>query len=657
MSRLPLRKMSYRRWSTGAAIVAMAGVVVAGASWMSCTQRGGTGAGWQRGRQAYPTSGNPIVIALGNFRGNPMPTERETELSVFLFGVEPEAPLGLSKPRAVAAAGDHLLICDSGAGAVFDADPNAASLRELRLDDRPIHPVALDVAPNGDRLVVDLAARMVRRFDAGGQQVARYTRTDSPFRPADCLCVGNDVWVTNVAAHQIDVFDGASGSPKRTIGTRGAANGQFGMPLGMARTPKGDVCVVDSLNARVQVLDSSGAWVRNIGRPGNRAGCFGRPKDVAVGSDGVVFVVDAASQRVHAFDETGRVLLTFGEPFSGAGALAMPNGIAVSEQWTEDAGAMPGGFSPAYAIYVAEQLDRPGVRVYAWGRNIDLRIAESQQTGDGNRSRSTQVAKVANPHWAANQCNACHAMDAARRPQPIAPAAVNDLCLNCHDGKKAHGEPHPIGRVAETRLVSTPSDWPTVDGRIACLTCHDIQRHCGNAPQRPAANSAMLRHHEPENPIALCMKCHEADDSWRISPHNQIDRGGLLKSDSCLFCHTSAPFTSTGGAVSQTPALRTEPERLCMSCHTKHWDYFPEGHVEHPMPPTMLRELESAGGAKARRLPLNQNRVMCYTCHNPHEPGVFAAGSDAGAFAASTDDAKVLLRMNRADLCVACHPK
>lgn len=641
-----------------AKVIVLAAAIGASFSWLSCANNGGGMSGWQRGENAYPPGGTaPVVIALGNFRGNPQPTQRETELSVFLFGVEPEPALGLSKPRDLAVEDSQLLICDSGARAVFDADPNSARLTELRLGDGRGHPIAIDVAPNGDRLVADISTRSVVRYSAAGKPLVRYAREDGPFRPADCLCVGSDVWVTNVAAHQIDVFDGASGAFKRTIGARGAGNGQFGLPLGMARTPGGDICVVDSLNGRVQVLGADGTWRRNIGRAGNRAGCFGRPKDVAVGPDGVVFVVDAASQRVHAFDESGRLLITFGEPGSGAGRLAMPDGIAVSNRWNQEKSVLPSGFTPAYAIYVAEQLDRPGVRVYAWGGGIQNRISDAERAVPGARRGRTIVATVADPHWDPNQCNACHTTDAGKRLLPIQSDKVNDVCLKCHDGRKTHAEPHPIGRPANTKLVSTPADWPTVDNRLACLTCHDIQRHCDKSARRPAVNSAMLRFNEPEQPMALCMQCHKADDNWRISPHTQLDQSGHLKTDSCMFCHGSAPMQSAGATPSHPVELRTEPERVCLSCHTKHWDYFPEGHVEHPMPPQMLARIERKEPSLGNRLPLNRDRVMCFTCHNPHEPGIFAAGDPAASFATAKEDADVRLRMNRAQLCTACHPK
>lgn len=618
---------------------------------------GAAGPGWQRGRNTYPPGdSSPVVVALGNFRGNPQPTKRETELSVFLFGVEPEPALGLSKPRDLAVDGDRLLICDSGARAVFGADTANAALTDLRLGDGRLLPVSVDLTPNGDYLVADLVSQSVIRFDQSGKALTRYHRSDGPFRAADAICVGDDVWVTNVAAHQIDVFDAATGSVKKTIGTRGAANGQFGMPLGMARTPAGDICVVDSLNGRVQVLDPAGTWKANIGRPGNRAGCFGRPKDVAVGPDGVVFVVDAASQRVHAFDTSGRILMTFGEPGSGAGSLAMPNGIAVSDHWPQGEASLPSGFTPAYAVYVAEQLDHPGVRVYAWGRGINDKIANAQRQAESGRAGRVAIATVANPHWAPNQCDACHKMNAGQQPAPIPPEKVNGICLNCHDGRKAAAEPHPIGRPANTDHVETPADWPTVDNRIVCLTCHDIVRHCDRSAKKPAVNAMMLRHFEPDKPIAMCTQCHQADDSWRISPHNQLDASGRLKPDSCLFCHKTAPSTTAGAMPARKVELRTEPERVCLSCHTPHWDYFPDGHVEHPMPEKMLDTLKRTDSLAAR-LPLNKNRVMCFTCHNPHTPGIFPAGAPAASFATAPDDAKVRLRMNRAELCIACHPK
>ncbi len=57
------------------------------------------------------------------------------------------------------------------------------------------------------------------------------------------------------------------------------------------------------------------------------------------------------------------------------------------------------------------------------------------------------------------------------------------------------------------------------------------------------------------------------------------------------------------------------------------------------------------------RLPLSDGNVACYSCHNPHQAGLFPPGSVLDARATVPIDAAVALRMNSMELCIACHNK
>jgi hypothetical protein len=288
-------------------------------------------------------------------------------LARFLFGTDPEPALRLIRPAGLASNGPELLVCDTALNATLRWDSAAGELSERSLAERPGRPVAVEVAPNGDLLIADMVASAVRRYDAAGNLLGRYAPDSSELRPADVLCVDQTVWVSNVRAHRIEVFDAGSGQHLRSIGGRGPGPGEFGMPLGMARAPSGEICVVDMLNGRVQVLDAEGNWMRDIGRPGDRVGCFGRPKDVAIGPDGTVFVSDAALQCVHVFAAEGQPLLAFGQPVvNGGGGLAVPAGITTCMRSPIKDATVPAGLTPAYYVLVAEQMREPGIRVYAW---------------------------------------------------------------------------------------------------------------------------------------------------------------------------------------------------------------------------------------------------------------------------------------------------
>ncbi len=686
-------------------------------SWLSCSSDEGKISVGERGAIVYPPSPQmPRVVALGNLRTTAPPSDLEVRLTDFFFGAAPEAPMAILRPSQIAVRGEGLLIVDDALNVVLAYALDRAEIGPLTLSPPPERAVSIAIAGDDAVLVTDLEGGGVLRYDASGRQGQEYTLSESSgaFRPAASLSVGDEVWVSNCAGHRIEIFDAQSGDHKRSIGERGSGPGQFAMPLGLALGPDGDVYVVDGLNNRVQVFGADGGWKRIIGRAGDRVGCFGRPRDVAVGPDGTVFVSDAATQRIHAFDAHGRALLAFGEPGPGAGALAMPGGIRVTTD-ARVAPRTPVEFEAAYYVLVCERYHNAGVRVYACGGSeVSVSPESSPPATPGRTTTSRLSALAANPHWSAQSCSACHAMREGR-PAPIAAAEVDGGCLSCHDGKRASSEAHPIGRPAVTQFVQTPADWPTVGGRIGCLTCHDIRRHCDSDVSRPDENPAMLRSvvaggaesdhgataalpralaqgFEPvgvAGGLDFCLQCHKWEDQWRFNPHEQVDSDGRINHAACSFCHSRSPAFPVDRRWFK-PNLRAGGSDLCMTCHPKHWDYFPEGHVDRAVPEEIKRRMlamqhfgreppvadgpagasdpvsadaaDASGEAhstpeRPRNLPLDGDRIRCYTCHNPHEAGLFEPNSELGMVASAPEDEAVSLRMNYTQLCLTCHRK
>jgi predicted CXXCH cytochrome family protein len=267
-----------------------------------------------------------------------------------------------------------------------------------------------------------------------------------------------------------------------------------------------------------------------------------------------------------------------------------------------------------------------------------------------------------NPHFEPTRCDMCHTPELG--PGKIAADRVDALCLSCHDGVRAPADPHPIGRPAQTTLVSTPEAFPTPDGLLGCLSCHDIVQHCTpTADRRPAWNPVLLREFDPRQRLDYCAQCHVSSIGDRFSPHQQFRNDASLRAAACGFCHTQEPHIPADGRRRFEPHLRTDTSALCLNCHDRHWDLSPRGHVDREMTPETLRKLlaqESRLGARGNPqpalLPLGADEtVTCYTCHNPHHPETFPPGTELASLASDPDDRVAGLRLDWLVLCSACH--
>lgn len=663
------------RWLTALIGVGMVSITVTVGSLAGCGAEGRRGA--SRGPGFYPPQPQePHVVALGTLRGAKPPSEAEVRLAEFVFGAEPPAPLMIANPTGLAAESDCVLICDNALHMILRWNASTRRVDEGCRSPVLRHPFAIDIAPTGERLICDRQG--VWRCDGGGYPERAYylPEDQGPFKPAGVVGIGDAVWVANHAQHRIEVFDRETGEYRRSIGVQGSGPGEFALPRSMTRTPNGNVCIVDMLNNRVQVLDPAGNWVRDVGQAGNAVGAFGRPKDVAIGPDGVMFVTDAFSQRVHAFAPDGTPLLSFGEPGSGVGELTVPNGIVVSEYAPQTEIPQPDDIEPDYYVLVAEQLNNPGVRVYAWLGGTAASTPQMAALPSGEAlswAPHFPESTVINPHWDPQRCDTCHDVVDGRM-QSIPLDEADRLCLDCHDGVQAPADPHPIGRPARTAVVTTPEEWPTPGGDIGCMTCHDIIRHCDREVRRPAINYVLLRGFDPQRPLAYCTTCHHASASGRFSPHRQRDDQGRVRDDACFFCHTARPEIPPNGERQFEPMLRDSSSDLCLNCHSPHWDLSPKGHVDRPVtpeirqwmlirelgldvdaPPQELATMVAESNRRPARLPLGAGMVTCYTCHNPHYTGLFPEDSELGALADEPRDRKAALRTDWIDLCSECH--
>lgn len=283
-------------------------------------------------------------------------------------------------------------------------------------------------------------------------------------------------------------------------------------------------------------------------------------------------------------------------------------------------------------------------------------------------------AKAVNPHGSPTGCRECHKTMPVR-PGDIPLDQVDGICIQCHDGKRAKKEPHPIGGTFDGESVVLPKGWPAPGGKVSCVTCHDV--HMDRAVGRgQVSNAHYLRGKAFGDLGVFCANCHRREAFSRYNPHRMIGVDGRPNQQACLFCH-SRPMEA--GALGRTgsAALKGDQMSLCGSCHGMHKDYFDPGHLGAKVPPGMLgyvaateksgpgkrpsRELVASmrrAGASPKSLALSESGgIVCATCHNPHEQGVFRPESELarGAMPRVNRDHHFVNAISRR-LCIRCHP-
>ncbi|KAG7463698.1 hypothetical protein MATL_G00179380 [Megalops atlanticus] len=119
----------------------------------------------------------------------------------------------------------------------------------------------------------------------------------------------------------------------RQFGKQGSGRAEFTLPSGVHATPQGQLFVVDSGNARLQVTDARGNILQQV-TSATTEGSARRCRnyfDIAVNAKGLIALSCAAERALLVFNRHGRPLQTFGGPGGGArDELEAPRGVTVT---------------------------------------------------------------------------------------------------------------------------------------------------------------------------------------------------------------------------------------------------------------------------------------------------------------------------------------
>jgi hypothetical protein len=264
--------------------------------------------------------------------------------------------------------------------------------------------------------------------------------------------------------------------------------------------------------------------------------------------------------------------------------------------------------------------------------SLNLPLWATTEAENPAHSASSSLSEDTNVHFTGKYCDECHEKTPKKGEETYLKYGgdYNQLC-KCH-GYTPGTYIHPVDVVpSEEKKSRIPEEFPLPDGKIACITCHNIYEQCQEDSSSDKGNkrgrlyfksqSMFLRGDKNQKRTDLCFKCHNEEKYKMLDPHNQISSEGEIVTEKCLYCHTKKPDPDKQDLANIK--LIGELKTLCQRCHGL-MQRHPAG-VDHYKRPSIkfyrrMKELEDQYGII---LPLDfEGKLTCVTCHNPHEKGV-----------------------------------
>jgi len=285
-------------------------------------------------------------------------------------------------------------------------------------------------------------------------------------------------------------------------------------------------------------------------------------------------------------------------------------------------------------------------RIYTPGQKID-RLHPVKPEADLVPPKKP-VPAVTEFHFTGKYCTECHEQTPKRGGNRYLKFGGDyNLLCKCHL-KTPGSYIHPTDiKPSDEKRTKIPAGFPLEEGKVTCLTCHDLYRQC----QKQSFDRVSLRGVPYPKTTDFCFKCHDQKNYVQLDPHEQLDKKGDIVTEKCLYCHTEVPDAKQ--ADLEDPKLVGDLEVLCQRCHfhlARRMQSSKFSHMTKPTAKTIatMKKMEEQLGIL---LPLDaRGQTTCATCHNPHEEGVIPAESP-GAKGAS---AKYGLRLPEPP-CIACH--
>ena len=279
-------------------------------------------------------------------------------------------------------------------------------------------------------------------------------------------------------------------------------------------------------------------------------------------------------------------------------------------------------------------------------------LSAQEETGPNLGMSQQTVTDSTNIHYTGKYCSECHEKEPEKGRGRFLKfnGDFTQLC-KCH-GYTTESYIHPIDIApSEEKKARMPINYPLRNGKMTCVTCHDIYLQCQDNQKLKQVNKRFLRDAPYRKRTDLCIKCHDEKKYKMLNPHNQLNANGEIIVEKCLFCHEEKPDEKH--STFKEVKLIGDLIMLCQRCHGERRDHPARAdHIRKPSAETI--EIMKAGEREFNiSLPLDQEgKIFCATCHNPHEKGVIPA-----ELAGAKGGSEKLKHRLPGQMCRACHQK
>ena len=190
---------------------------------------------------------------------------------------------------------------------------------------------------------------------------------------------------------------------------------------------------------------------------------------------------------------------------------------------------------------------------------------------------------------------------------------------------------HHLVNIKPPKAMKVSDKLPLNDeGEIDCKTCHGVKNIEKTAIDKVDRKADNFHRGGPYKKLTeFCYLCHEKKDYQRPNIHKLLDDKGKYDKKDCEYCHKKVPDPKKEIKRDELE-FRLPPQKLCWGCHLKAPHFNALNHQAEP-DKEMRQRIEKSENKHKVILPLDsENKVMCVTCHSPHEPGVIAKDKPAG---------------------------